>query len=142
MTLKQLKLLEKNAARERQLIADLDTLAKDIERCEKLVLDLQTELTRLNAAYQAPRSTQQDIAYLSGLLDCAKKKLVWEKQIASLQKRTPSMLEELNSLLNSPQASPDQETRARMLSILQTVQAAMERLQKAAGPIGPGSQEP
>jgi hypothetical protein len=129
MTMRQLKLLEKSAARERLVIEKLNALAKDIERCEQTILELQRELAEVNSKYQGPRTTQQDIAYLSALLSCARKKLVWEKLIASLQKRTPHLLEEMTELLNNPQTAPAEETRTEMLQKLQKVQSAMERLQ-------------
>ncbi len=133
MTTKELKLLEKSAARERQLIAELNDVAKDVERCEKTIRDLQAELADLNSRYHGPRNTQEDIAYLSGLLECAKKKLIWEKQLGSLRKRTPSLLKEMTAILNNPQTAPVDDTRAKMLEPLQKVQSAMERLQAATG---------
>ncbi len=128
MTTRQLRLIEKNARREKQLLADLTSLAQDIERCEKTVLDLQHQLAEANAKYQGPRNTQQDIDYLSMLLDCAKKKLVWEKQIASLRKRTPLLLQEMTELLNEPLTAPSDQSRTEMLQKLQLVQTSMERL--------------
>jgi len=62
-------------------------------------------------------------------LECAKKKLAWEKIIASLQKRTPQLLERMSKLIHDPQNTPSEETRSEMLGSLQSVQAAMERLQ-------------
>ncbi len=134
MTIKELKLLEKSTARERLLIGDLNALANDVERCEQTILHLQRDLAELNAKYQGPRNTSQDIAYLSGLLGCAKKKLVWEKQLGSLQKRTPALLEEMNQLLNDPRTAPADEIRAKMLEPLHRVQQAMERLQAGNAP--------
>jgi len=63
------------------------------------------------------------------LLKCANKKLGWEKQIASMQKRTPTTLDRMAQLLNDPKNPPADEMRANMLQALQGVQAAMERLQ-------------
>jgi hypothetical protein len=130
MSSKLLKLLEKNAARERQLIQDLNDLLSDVDRCDQTIAGLQSELTIVNARFQGQRNTQQDVDYLSALLECAKKKLVWEKRIASLQKRTPVLLEEMNSLLNDPQAPATETSRGQMLQILQTLQQKMERLQQ------------
>jgi hypothetical protein len=130
MSLKQLKLAEKLAAQSRLILAGLQSLVKDIERCEKTMTALKTELAGVNAKYQGPRNTREDIAYLTALLDCAKKKLAWEKNIASLQKRTPDILGKMMALLNDPQNPPPDETRAQMLNSLQAVQAAMERLQQ------------
>jgi hypothetical protein len=130
MSLKQLKLAEKLAGHSRLVVADLQSLVKDIERCEKTMTALKTELAGVNIKYQGPRTTREDIAYLTALLDCAKKKLAWEKNIASLQKRTPDILNRLMLLLNDPQNPPSEETRSQMLSSLQAVQAAMEQLQQ------------
>ena len=134
MTIKQLRLLEKNAVRERELIKELNALVADIDRSEKKILDLQQELAEVNSKFQGPRNTQQDIDYLSALLNCARKKLIWEKQIASLRKRTPLILQEITELLKDPQVAPTENTRSEMLDILQKVQTAMERLSAASGP--------
>jgi len=129
-SLKQLNLAEKAAGQSRLVIADLQSLVKDIERCEKTMTALKTELAAVNSKYQGPRNTREDIAYLTALLDCAKKKLAWEKNIASLQKRTPDILGKMMSLINDPQNPPPEDTRSQMLSSLQAVQLAMERLQQ------------
>jgi hypothetical protein len=128
-TIKDLKLAEKSLVLQQQVVTELNTLVRDIERCEKTILDLQTELGAVNAKYPTPRTTRQDIAYLTDLLKCANKKLAWEKQIASMQKRTPATLEKMAQLLNDPKNPPADEMRVQMLQALQGVQAAMERLQ-------------
>ncbi len=129
VSLRQIAAEEKGVARQRQVLSELNSIVRDIERCEKTMMDLQRELGEANTKYQRPRTTREDVAYLSILLACAKKKLGWEQQIGSLQKRTPSILEQLVALLNDPQAPPAAETRNQMLASLQRVQAAMERLQ-------------
>src|SRR5579862_6155433 len=96
-SLKQLKLAEKVAGRSRIVIGELQSLVKDIDRCERTMTALKTELAAVNSKYQGPRNTREDIAYLTVLLDCAKKKLAWEKTIASLQKRTPDILSKMSS---------------------------------------------
>lgn len=128
-SIKDLKLAEKSVALQREVISELNTLVSSIERCEKTVVDLQNELVAVNAKYPSPRTTRQDISYLTDLLKCANKKLAWEKQIASMQKRTPATLERMTQLLNDPKNPPADEMRAEMLRALQGVQAAMERLQ-------------
>ena len=128
-SLKQLKQLEKSALQQQQVIQELKTIVKDIERCEKTIHDLQRELTAVNSRYPVPRTTREDIAYLTDLLKCANKKLAWEKQIASLQKRTPALLDRIANLINDPSAAGGDAARAAMLASLQKVQAAMERLQ-------------
>ena len=128
-SIKDLKLAEKSIVLQQQVISELNTLVRDIERCEKTILDLQGELAQVNSKYPSPRTTRQDVAYLTDLLKCANKKLAWEKQIASMQKRTPATLEKMAQLLNDPKNPPADEMRAQMLCALQGVQAAMERLQ-------------
>jgi hypothetical protein len=129
-SIKDLKLAEKSVGLQQQVVTELNTLVRDIERCEKTIVDLQNELQGVNAKYPTPRTTRQDIAYLTDLLKCANKKLAWEKQIASMQKRTPATLERMAQLLNDPKNPPVDEMRANMLRALQGVQAAMERLQQ------------
>lgn len=126
---KDLKQAQKSVVLQQQVISELNTLVGDIERCEKTIVDLQNELAAVNEKYPSPRTTRQDIAYLTDLLKCANKKLAWEKHIASMQKRTPATLEKMAALLNDPKNPPADETRAQMLGALQGVQAAMERLQ-------------
>ena len=128
-SLKQYKLAEKSAVQQQQVIADLDTLVKDIERCEKTILELKSELQRVNRSHQTRKTTREDIAYLEDLLKCAHKKLTWEKHIASLKKRTPALLEKMSMLINDAQAPPNEEIRSGMLRALRSVQAAMERLE-------------
>jgi hypothetical protein len=91
---------------------------------------LQTELEQVNRKHAERKSTREDIAYLTDLLRCANKKLAWEKQIASLQKRTPDLLLRMTAVLNDEKNPPTDEIRASMLSALHGVQAAMERLQQ------------
>jgi len=128
-TIKDFKLAEKRVLAQKQVVSDLDTLVKDIDRCEKTIHDLKSELERVNQRHADRKTTRDDIAYLTDLLKCANRKLAWEKQLASLQKRTPALLETMSSLINDPQNPPDDATRAAMLRALQGVQAAMERLQ-------------
>jgi len=128
-SLKQIRLATKSAVQQQQIISELNALVQDIERCDKTITALQSELAAVNAKYPAQRTTQENVAYLTDLLRCAKKKLGWEKQIASLQKRTPLILENMGRLMNDPHHPPGEEMRAEMLRALQGVQAAMERLQ-------------
>ncbi len=128
-SLKQLKLAEKNAVQQLQVIEELNTLVKDIERCEKSIVDLRSELEKVNQTHAGRKTTREDIAYLEDLLKCANKKLTWEKHMTSLKKRTPDLLERMTKLINDPQAPPSDEIRAGMLRALQGVSAAMERLE-------------
>jgi len=140
-SVKQLKQEEKMAAQQRQVILELNGVVKDIERSERLIVGLNQELAVLNGKYQGPRNTRQDVEYLTGLLECAKRKLAWEKQISSLQKRTPSLIEKMAAILNDPKNPPAQHVQEQMMHALQSIQAAMERLQAANTGAG-GKTEP
>src|SRR5438128_7105126 len=115
LSVKELKQQEKSAAQQRQLISELNTLSQDIQRSEKTITSLKAELEAVNSKHQGRRTTREDIAYLTDLLACAKKKLAWEKQMASLQKRTPELMERITRLMNDPQSPPGDEGRAEML---------------------------
>lgn len=132
-SIKDLKLAQKAANEQQQVISELKTLVKDIERCEKTILGLKQELEVVNSRHQGRRTTREDVAYLTDLLECAKKKLAWEKHITSLQKRTPQLLERMSKLIHDPQNPPSEVSRNAMLSSLQAVQAAMERMQNVKG---------
>ncbi|HEX8294722.1 MAG TPA: hypothetical protein VF593_00345 [Chthoniobacteraceae bacterium] len=129
MSLKAIKLAQRSSERQRQVIGELEALVKSIERGEKMIVDLKAELEAVNVEHQDRKTTRDDVAYLEALLRCAKKKLVWEKQMAALQKRTPIVLAEVSDLLNDTRHSPNEETRASLLRSLQAVQAAMHRLE-------------
>lgn len=129
VSLKQIKWVEKNAVQQRQVILELNLLVKSIERCEKTITDLKSELEIVNSKHQGRKTTQEDIDYLTDLLKCANKKLNWEKQMASLQKRTPTLLEKMTRVINDPNSPPDDPSRIEMLKALQGVTAAMEHLQ-------------
>jgi hypothetical protein len=133
-SLKQLKLQEKSAYRQQQVILELNALARDIERSEKTISALRRELEAVNTKYQGPRNTREDVAYLTGLLECARKKLAWEKQIANLQKRTPLLMEKMAGVMNDPQGPPAAETCEQMHQALGLIQSAMERLQATEPP--------
>jgi len=128
LSLKEIKLAEKRALQQVQEVSELKVLAKDIERCEQTIRNLKTDLESINSRHPQPRTTREDITYLTELLDCAKRKLAWEKQMASLQKRTPATLETMTRLMNDPQSVPAEHTRSEMLRALQEIQGAMERL--------------
>jgi hypothetical protein len=129
MSLKEIRLAEKSVALQKEVITELKAIVKDIERCERTITELKSELSLINSKYSGPRNTRQDIDYLTSLLNCAKKKLAWEKNLASLQKRTPQVLENMTNLLNDPKNPPADPMRMEMLQALQGVQNAMERLQ-------------
>lgn len=128
-SLKHLKAEQKLAGQQLEVIRELETLVKDIERAENTITTLKTELEEVNVKHQGRKTTRDDIAYLTDLLRCANKKLAWEKQIASLQKRTPAIMERMAQLINNPSSPTDNAARTAMLGSLQKVQASMERLQ-------------
>ena len=129
MTSKELRLAEKRAAEQRQLIVELQGLAADMERSERSICQLKADLEAVNQQYQGRRTTREDVDYLSGLLACAKRKLGWEKGFSSLQKRTPVLMERMTRLLNDPALPPSNEIRTQILASLQRVHSSMERLQ-------------
>ena len=128
-SLKNIKLAQKAAMQQQEVVRELNALVDDIDRCEKTIIALKTDLESVNERHKNRKSTREDIAYLTDLLRCANKKLTWEKHIASLQKRAPATLERMSKLLNDPKNPPSDELRAAMLKSLQGIQQAMERLQ-------------
>jgi hypothetical protein len=130
-SLKDIEQAQKTLRQQQQLIAELNTLVQDIDRSEKTIVELKDDLSTANGRYPNPRTTRQDVDYLTELLRCANKKLVWEKQLASLHKRTPPLLARMARLLDDPNTPPSEEVRAQVLTALKAVQAAMERLQGA-----------
>lgn len=124
------KLAERAAAQQQKVVGELTGLVRSIERCEKTITELKAELQSAQSKYQTRKTTQEEIAYLTDLLKCANKKLGWEKQLVSLQKRTPAILEQLTSLMNDPANPPAEEMREAMLRALQAVKVAIERLEK------------
>jgi hypothetical protein len=117
------------AAERRRVLDELKDLATDIERSQQTITAVMTELNAVNVKYQGERSTKQEVDYLTVLLSCAKRKLAWEKQIASLQKRAPALLEAMSKIMNDQQHPPSDELKAEMLRSLQIVQAALAKLQ-------------
>lgn len=122
------------AAERRRVLADLNELADDINRCDKTIGDVMGQLEAVNKKYQGERSTRQEVEYLTILLDCAKKKLAWEKQIASLKKRAPVLLERMTKVMTDEHYPPSEEMKADMLQCLKSVQAALSRLQAVETP--------
>ncbi len=121
------------ATERRKLLEELNELAADIGRCEQAINAVMTQLNAVNTQFQGPRTTRQDVEYLTALLDCAKRKLAWEKDVSSMQKRAPALLESMTKMLNDPDFPPSEETKSEMLRALQSVQAALEKLQGIGG---------
>jgi hypothetical protein len=120
------------AAEHRRPLAELKELAVGVSRCQDTITSLMTELNSANARFQGQRSTRQEVEYLTVLLACANRKLAWEKQIASLQKRAPALLAEMTATLNDRDFPPTEALKAEMMHSLQMVQAALERLQSTS----------
>ena len=120
------------ATEHRRLLTELKEMAVSVNRCQDTITSLLTELSSANAKFHGKRSTQQEVEYLAILLACAKRKLAWEKQIASLQKRSPALLAEMTGMLNDKDFPPTDELKTEMMHSLQIAQAALERLQAAS----------
>jgi predicted RND superfamily exporter protein len=130
-TIKAIKLAQKSAIRQREVLAELESLVKSIDRGEKMITDLKGELDAVNEQHRDRKSTREDIAYLEDLLRCAKKKLVWEKQMSTLKTRTPEVLAQVSAVMNDAQNPPADATRVAFMELLQAVQSAMQRLEQA-----------
>lgn len=117
------------AAEQRRLLEELKLLAVSIQRCMETIHSLMTELTEVNAKFQGQRTTREEVDYLTVLLACAKKKLAWEKQISSLRKRAPELLEDMTRTLHDKDFPPSDEMKTEMLQSLQVVQVALGQLQ-------------
>ncbi len=130
-SIKDLKLEQKSLMQQQQVVAELNTLVKDIERSEKIILDLQTELNAVNTKYPIPRTTRQDVAYLTDLLKCANKKLAWEKQIASMQKaHARHAAKNVAVVERRKKSAHGRDARADVTGIARSAEAAMARLQE------------
>jgi hypothetical protein len=117
------------AAERRKVLAGVNQLAADIGRCEQTIAAVMADLNEVNAKYQGPRNTREEIEFLKLLLECAKRKLAWEKQIASLKKRAPALLELMSRIMNDHEHPPTDELKSDLVRALQAVQGALERLQ-------------
>lgn len=125
------RLARKSALLQQEVLQELNTLVKSIERGEEMLAELKADTEAMNARHQHRQTTRDDIAYLEDLLKCAKQKLAWEKQMENLAKRTPVVLASVSSVINDPQNPPSDEIRQSVLASLQKVQAAMARLDVA-----------
>ena len=125
---RQLKLHQKGVARQSEVIAELNRLVADIERCERTIGELKTELSEVNTRFQTRASTREEIDYLSALLKVANKKLIWEKNMSSLQKRIPDIMGRVLHLVNDPKSPLDDREKSSLMPSLTAVQAAVQRL--------------
>jgi hypothetical protein len=78
---RQTQMAAVRASEHRRLLAELSQLATDVGRCERMIAEVMDGLNAVNARYQGQRNTRQDVEYLTALLECAKKKLVWERRL-------------------------------------------------------------
>ena len=107
------KLLRKSTLLQGEMLDDLHTLAKSIERAETLLAELKRDTEAMTARHPASRrTTREDIAYLEDLLQCAKKKLAWEKQMETLAKRTPEVLAKVSTAMNDTPTHPPTRSEA------------------------------
>ncbi|MDB6023001.1 MAG: Inhibitor of kappaB kinase gamma-like protein [Pedosphaera sp.] len=116
-------------AERRKVLAEVQQLGVSVGRCQETISSVMAELKSANAKYGGERSTRQEVEYLTVLLDCAKKKLAWEKQIASIKKRAPELLERMSKILGDTDHPPADDLKAEMLRSLQIVQGALQSLQ-------------
>lgn len=130
-TSKALKLGRKSVHLQKEVLEELDSLTRSVARAEKLILDLKDEMEAVGAKHQNRTTTKDDIAYLEDLLRCAKKKLAWENLMEGLGKRTPSLLQKVSAIMSDEQNPPTEEVRTGIMQALQSIQSAMERLDKA-----------
>ena len=120
------------AAERRRVLAEVSQLAESIARCEKTIESVMTDLKIINTKYQGTRTTREEVEFLQVLLDCAKRKLAWEKQIASLKKRAPALVTALTNIMSDKDHPPSEELQSQMLRTLQLIQSALQRLQAAS----------
>jgi hypothetical protein len=71
--------------------------------------------------------------YLTALLKVANKKLIWEKNMSSLQKRTREIMSRVSQMVNDPKSPLDDQEKASLVPSLNAVQAAMQRLAATSG---------
>lgn len=132
-TSKQLKIAQQVAQQQKAIVVELQEFVRDVERCERTINTLRAEVEEVNAKYSSRTTTQEDIAFLEGMLGCAKKKLVLEKQTASLDKRSPELMKRVEELVNHPESSPDEKTQAALLEAVRAVQSSLKRLKEIMG---------
>ncbi|MEY2409675.1 MAG: hypothetical protein QOF48_2345 [Verrucomicrobiota bacterium] len=126
---KDQKLAAKSVSQQQYVASRLQDLLTSIERAESTITELKAELELVNQTHRDRRTTQEDIDYLTALLKCAHKKSGWEKQVISLRKRAPEIMEEIVAVMQDPKNPPDETMCATLLQALQQVKAAMERLE-------------
>ena len=114
-----------------EAVEELQGVLKAIERIEDLIESLQMEMAAVTQNYPAQRTTREDVDFLTDLLACAKKRLLWENQMESLRNRVPTVLEKVSRTINDPKGAPTTEMATGLLTMMQAVKASMERLKAA-----------
>jgi hypothetical protein len=132
-TPRQLKEAQRVAFQQKGIIAELHELLRDVDRCEKTIISLKSEIEAMHVKHANRQTTQEDINFLEDMLACARKKLVWEKQLSSLRKRTPDLMKRVEAVVNHPESNPDAETRNAILGSLNAVRDGIQRLSQAQG---------
>jgi chromosome segregation ATPase len=122
---------QKRTFRAEEAVEELEKLASSIDRAETMLAELRDELEKVSVQHQGRRTTREDIAFLTDMLKCAKKKLAWEKQIAALRKRAPEVLTSVVDLVNDPKSEPSNTLKLRIVETLHAVQTSMQRLDAA-----------
>jgi|EndMetStandDraft_4_1072995.scaffolds.fasta_scaffold272341_2 hypothetical protein len=114
-----------------EAVEELQGVLKAIERIEDLIESLQMEMAAVTQNYPAQRTTREDVDFLTDLLACAKKRLLWENQMEALRDRVPNVLEKVAHTINDPKGAPTTEMATGLLTMMQAVKASMERLEAA-----------
>lgn len=127
---KEYKLAAKSLTRQQEVAEELQGLLASIERAEATIRELKAELESVNQTHRNRQTTQEDIDYLTALLKCAHRKLGWEKQVVSLRKRAPALMQGIAEVMQDPKNPPSEELCATLLAALQQVKAAMDRLEQ------------
>jgi hypothetical protein len=125
------RLARKSSLLQKEVVDELTAVARSIEKAEEMIVALKEQMDAVNQAHANRTTTSDDIAYLEDLLRCARKKLAWEKQMASLAKRIPVVLTKVQAVMNDQTNPPPDETRVAVAGLLQSVQQAMTRLETA-----------
>jgi hypothetical protein len=125
------RLARKSSLLQKEVVDELTAVARSIEKAEEMIVALKEQMDSVNQTHANRTTTSDDIAYLEDLLRCARKKLAWEKQMASLAKRIPVVLTKVQAVMNDQANPPPDETRVAVAGLLQSVQQAMSRLEIA-----------
>ena len=127
---KALKLGRKSALSQRDVLVELDALMKSIARGEKMILELKEEMELVGTKHQHRKTTRDDIAYLEDLLRLREEEAgVGEPDGEPRQAHAGATRKVLRDD-ERRQNPPDGEVRAGIMRALQSIQGAMERLDK------------